>query len=111
MAYSNLAKFNIQITVLADWNKYWSTKYMPFGLFSVDNAGIASNSPKNCYRYGFLMVFTTSLATGSEWRNTQIYIEDNGNGEDNRGRIFIRTGNSASGGWKIFVGTKIDYVT
>lgn len=109
--YSNLAKFNIQTTILNDWNNYWATKYIPLGLFSVDNAGIATNSPQGCYRYGFLIVFTISLDTGSGWRNTQIYIEDNGSGEDYRGRIFIRTGNTTKGGWKMFAGTKIDYVS
>lgn len=88
-----------------------ATKYIPFELFGVDNTGIATNSPQGCYRYGFLMVFTISLATGSGWRNTQIYIEDNGGGEDYRGRMFIRTGNTTNSGWKMFTGTKIDYVS
>lgn len=84
---------------------------MPFAIFSVGKAGKALNSPSDCYGYGLLLCFTTVLDTGSGWRNIQIYIEDNGSGGAKTGRIYMRSGNTDNGGWKVFTGTKINYVT
>lgn len=102
-------KMKISLESPDNWNDLWTESNTPFAFYSVTNAGKATGSPKECYAFGLLIVFTADISTYySGWRNIQIYIEDSSNGNSDRGRIYIRSNNRDNTGWKLFTGSKID---
>lgn len=102
-------KMKISLESPDNWNDLWTESNTPFAFYSVINAGKATGSPKECYAFGLLIVFTADISTYySGWRNIQIYIEDSSNGNSDRGRIYIRSNNRDNTGWKLFTGSKID---
>ena len=103
-------KAKIRLESPNNWNDLWNESNTPFGFYSITNAGTATGSPKECYAYGFLIVFTADISTYySGWRNIQIYIEDSSNGNSDRGRIYIRSNNRDNTGWKLLTGSAIDF--
>ena len=104
-------KAKINVYQPDNWNDVWSESNLSFVTFhSVANAGTAPGSPKQCYAYGILITFTTSLSANHGWRNFQIFIEDPNNDSSGRGRIFVRSHNANYGTWKIFTGSDIESV-
>lgn len=102
-------KMKISLESPDSWNDLWTESNTPLAFYSVTNAGKATGSPKECYAFGLLIVFTVDISTYySGWRNIQIYIEDSSNGNSDRGRIYIRSNNKGNTGWKLFTGSKID---
>lgn len=102
-------KMKISLESPDNWNDLWTESNTPLAFYSVTNAGKATGSPKECYAFGLLIVFTVDISTYySGWRNIQIYIEDSSNGNSDRGRIYIRSNNKGNTGWKLFTGSKID---